>query len=238
MTDHQPSPETNTPAAKSGKLDNLEQAATINFRSELARKTIHLFSLSIPLIYFFISRSLALMLLIPLTAAFVGVDLARFYIPVVGQWFTRWFGWLLRKHEQNMNVKRLNGASHVLISATLCVLLFPKIITINAFAILIISDSTSALFGRRFGRHRFLGKSLEGSIAFFVSAVLVIFAAPKVRYLPMEYFIGIIAAAVGAVVEAFSVHIDDNLSIPLSVGIVMWGLYLWLLPSVNVFGLQ
>jgi dolichol kinase len=168
----------------------------------------------------------------------VGIDLARFYIPIVSRWFTRWFGWLLRKHEQDINVKRLNGASHVLISAALCVLLFPKIITINAFTILIISDSTSALFGRRFGRHRFLGKSLEGSMAFFVSAVIVILAAPKVQYVPMEYIIGIIAAAVGAVVEAASVHIDDNLSIPLSVGIVMWGLYVWLLPAVNVSGLH
>ena len=225
------------PAAKNGRLENLEQAATINFRNELARKAIHLFSLSIPLIYFFISRTLALALLIPLTAAFVGIDLARFYIPIISRWFTRWFGWLLRKHEQDINVKRLNGASHVLISAALCVLLFPKIITINAFTILIISDSTSALFGRRFGRHRFLGKSLEGSMAFFVSAVIVILAAPKVQYVPMEYIIGIIAAAVGAVVEAASVHIDDNLSIPLSVGIVMWGLYVWLLPAVNVSGL-
>ncbi len=75
-------------------------------------------------------------------------------------------------------------------------------------------------------------------MAFFVSAILVILAAPKVQYLPMEYFIGIIAAAVGAVVEAFSVHIDDNLSIPLGVGIIMWGLYLWLLPAVNVSGLH
>jgi dolichol kinase len=227
-----------SPATKNGRLENLEQAATINFRNELARKAIHLFSLSIPLIYFFISRSLALALLVPLTAAFVGIDLARFYIPIVSRWFTRWFGWLLRKHEQDINVKRLNGASHVLISAALCVLLFPKIITINAFTILIISDSTSALFGRRFGRHRFLGKSLEGSMAFFVSAVIVILAAPKVQYVPMEYIIGIIAAAVGAVVEAASVHIDDNLSIPLSVGIVMWGLYVWLLPAVNVSGLH
>ena len=227
-----------SPAAKNGRLENLEQTATINFRNELARKAIHLFSLSIPLIYFFISRTLALALLIPLTAAFVGIDLARFYIPIISRWFTRWFGWLLRKHEQNIDVKRLNGASHVLISAALCVLLFPKIITINAFTILIISDSTSALFGRRFGRHRFLGKSLEGSMAFFVSAVIVILAAPKVQYIPMEYIIGIIAAAVGAVVEAASVHIDDNLSIPLSVGIVMWGLYVWLLPAVNVSGLN
>ena len=57
MADQHASPEANVPAAKNGKLENLEQAATINFRNELARKAIHLFSLSIPLIYYFISRS-------------------------------------------------------------------------------------------------------------------------------------------------------------------------------------
>jgi len=221
-----------------GTLPHLEQAATIDFRNELVRKGIHLFSLSIPIIYFLIPRSLALTLLIPVTAAFVGSDLARLYIPAVGRRYSRWFGWLLRRHEQNGQTKRLNGASNVLISAVLCVLLFPKVITISAFTILIISDTTSALFGRRFGRHPFFGKSLEGSSAFFLSALLVIAVAPKIDYLPLEYLIGIAASAVGTVVEALSIHIDDNLSIPISISLVMWGLYAWMLPGINIYALQ
>jgi dolichol kinase len=225
-------------ASHNGSLEHLEEVATINFRGELARKGIHLFSLSIPIVYFFISRKLALAILIPLTAAFLGTDLARFYFPKMNLWYSHWFGWLLRKHELNTETKHLNGASHVLISAVLCVLLFPKILTISAFAILIISDTTAALFGRRFGRHRFFGKSLEGSAAFFISAMLVILVAPKIGYLPMEYFIGFIAALLGTFVEALSIHIDDNLSIPISIGLVMWGMYLWFLPAVNLYALQ
>jgi dolichol kinase len=180
-------------------LKHLEQNATIDYRYEIVRKGIHLFSLSIPTIYFFISQQLALCLLLPITAAFIGVDVARYYIPAVSRWFYRWFGWLLRRHETDTSRKQLTGASNVLISACLCVLLFPKVIAINAFTILIISDTTSALVGRRFGRHRFFAKSLEGSLAFFISAVMVILIAPKVSRLPAEYVIGIIAAAIGAV---------------------------------------
>ena len=212
-------------APDAGNLDKLEHAATINYRNELARKGIHLFSLSIPTIYYFISKELALAILIPLTIAFVSVDIARYYIPDISTWFYKWFGWLLRRHETDKNQKRLNGASHVLIAASLCVLLFPKIIAINAIAILIISDTTSALIGRRFGRHRFFGKSLEGSTAFFVSAMLVILAAPKIHYVLAEYLVGFVAALIGAIVEALPIKVDDNLSIPISVGLVMWGLY-------------
>ncbi len=212
-------------------VDQLEQKATIDFKNELIRKGIHLLSLSIPIIYYFIPRSLALRLLLPITAAFVIVDLGRYYVPAISTWFYHWFGWLLRHHEQGGKIKHLNGASNVLISALLCVLIFPKIIMINAFTILIISDTASALIGRRFGKHRFLAKSLEGSTAFFLSAVLVILVAPKIHYHPMEYLIGIFGAFVGTIVEALSSHIDDNLSIPLSIGFVLWGLYAVFLPS-------
>jgi dolichol kinase len=216
------------------ELKHLDRTATIEYKYELVRKAIHLFSLSIPTIYFFISRQLALCLLVPITAAFIIVDTARYYIPSVAQWFYKWFCWLLRRHETDIHKKRLNGASNVLISALLCVLFFPKIIAINAFTILIISDTTSALIGRRFGRHRFLAKSFEGSMAFFISAVLVILVAPKIAQLPLEYTIGFIAAAVGTVVEALPINIDDNLTIPLSVGFSLWALYTWVLPAINL----
>jgi dolichol kinase len=216
------------------ELKHLEHNATIDYRYEIVRKGIHLFSLSIPVIYYFITRRLALCLLLPLTAGFIIIDMARYYVPVVSQWFYKWFGWLLRRHETDIKKKRLNGASNVLISALLCVLIFPKVIAINAFTILIISDTTAALLGRRFGRHRFLGKSLEGSLAFFISAVIVILIAPKVSGIPMEYAIGIIAGGIGTVVEALPIKIDDNISIPLTVGFSLWCLYLLLLPALDL----
>ncbi len=224
---------TGSPASDS--IGHLQKTATIEYKHEFVRKAIHLCSLSIPIIYYFLPKGQALMLLVPVTAAFLIVDIARYNSPVVSRWFYNWFGWLLRKHEQDGDVKRLSGATNVLLSAVFCVLVFPKTITINAFSILIISDTTSALIGRRFGKRHFFKKSLEGSIAFFVSALIVIILAPKVDGLPLEYGIGILAAAVGAVVEAASVTIDDNISIPISIGAIMWILYWWLLPAVNLF---
>ncbi len=219
------------------ELIQLEHNATIDYRYEVVRKAIHLLSLSIPVIYFFVSRETGLYLLLPIAAAFITIDLARYYIPAVSQWFYRWFGWLLRRHETDTKQKRLNGASNVLIAALLCVLIFPKVIVINAFAVLIISDTTAALFGRRFGKHRFLAKSLEGSIAFFITAVIVILIAPKINGTSEEYVIGIIAAAIGTVIEALPIKIDDNISIPLAIGFSLWCLYALFLPATNLWQL-
>jgi len=62
----------------------------------------------------------------------------------------------------------------------------------------------------------------------------VILVAPKIDQLPMEYIIGFIAAAIGTVVEALPIKVDDNLSIPLSVGFSLWALYALFLPAINL----
>ena len=211
-----------------------ETEATIAYRYELIRKAIHLGSLSIPIIYSFISKQEALRLLIPVTAWFLLVDIGRYYFPPVADLFYRTFGWLLRKKELDAQTKRLNGATNILLSACLCVALFPRIITITAFSILIISDSTSALVGRKYGRRKFFNKSLEGSLAFLISAMLVVLVTPKIQSHPLEFAAGFIGAVVGTLFEALPVGIDDNISVPVSVGAVMWGFYAVFLPSFNL----
>jgi dolichol kinase len=201
------------------------ERANIDYRAEVLRKGIHLCSLSIPIIYYFISREAGLAILIPIAAGFLAVDLARYYHPPTATLFYRIFGWMLRSHEVSGTRKRLNGATYVLFSATLCVLIFPKLITVTAFAVLIMSDSSAALIGRRWGRHPLLSKSWEGSLAFFVSALLVVAVTPKYGLGGGEYAIGVVAALVGTIVELTSIRIDDNFSIPLSIGAVMWVLY-------------
>lgn len=208
---------------------------SIDYKDELLRKGIHLCSLSIPVIYYFITRELALSILVPLVIFSLVADLSRYYFPSFGNFFYKVFGFLLRDHEKDHLKKNLNGATYVLIAAAITVLIFPKVIAVSAFAILIVSDISAALVGRRFGKVKFLSKSLEGTLAFFVSACIVIIFAPKVEGLALEYLIGFTAAFVGAIAENISFgYADDNLTIPLSVGITMWVLYSILLPGLNL----
>ncbi len=207
---------------------------TINYRDEVVRKLIHLCSLSIPIVYYFIPRTNAIIILSFFTIAAVTLDLSRYFNPNVGKVFYKLFGFLLRRHEIDHKKKNLNGATYVFISGLICIIVFPKVFFITAFSILIISDSVAALVGRKWGKHKFLSKSLEGTLAFFISASIVIFFTPKINWSPTEYLIGIISAAIGAIVENVSFGFaDDNLSIPISIGLSMWILYIWLLPNIH-----
>lgn len=209
---------------------------SINYRDELVRKLIHLCSLSIPLIYlYFLDKKTAAFILAALSLFAICLDLLRYFSPSVGKIFYTFFGFMLRKHEVDSKKKNLNGATYVLLSALLCILVFPKVIFVTAFAVLIISDTTAALIGRKFGKHKFLFKSFEGTLAFFISAIIVVLLAPKVQGLAIEYIIGITACFIGAIVENVSFGIaDDNLSIPVSIGIVMYVMYYFLLPGVSL----
>ncbi len=208
-----------------------------SYRAEIFRKAIHLCSLLIPIFYFFLTKRNLLTILVPLTVFAIGIDIARYYSKPLQDVFLQTFGFLLRKHETDSTRKRLNGASYVFISATICVIAFPKLITISCFSVLIISDMTAALIGKRLGKHPFFSKSLEGSLAFLVSGFMVILLTPKVEYQLMEYAIGFIAVGIGMVVEALSISVDDNLSIPISVGGSMWILYILTLPLINIYNL-
>ena len=210
-------------------------SATIHYRDEVVRKLIHLCSLSIPVIYYFITRTEALIILSVFTFVALLMDMLRFFSPGFGIAFLSIFGFLLRKHELDHQKKNLNGATYVLISALICVLFFPKVIFVTAFSILIISDSMAALIGRKYGRHKFISKSFEGTLAFFLSGTAVVLLTPKIEGSLAEILIGIFGAAVGAIIENISFGwMDDNLSVPISIGLTMWGLYLLFLPQLQL----
>lgn len=202
--------------------------AQISMRSELQRKMIHLSSISIPIIYIWVTRETMLIILIPVLVIAVITEVLRWRVPAVENFIGKLFGQMLRPHEKE-GKKKISGATYVILSAAICVLIFPKVVTITGFAVLIVSDTASALFGRRFGRHRFLEKSVEGSSAFVVTAIMVVLVVAAVYDTPWEFIAtGVVASFAAAVAEAMSygVNIDDNFTIPLSFGAVMWGLLL------------
>lgn len=142
---------------------------------------------------------------------------------------------MLRKHEMDSKKKNLSGATYVLLAATLVILFFPKLFVIPAIAVLIIGDIFAALIGRKFGKHKFLRKSLEGTLAFFVTGSIVILFTPKVEGSLVEYLIGFAAVAVGAIAENLAYGwTDDNLSIPVSVCLTMALLYYLFMPGISL----
>jgi dolichol kinase len=198
----------------------MEEIDRLELRYEVARKAIHVSSLSIPVIYWFISRELALLLLLPLFSGFFLIDLLKNFFTPVSEWYHRTFDLMLRTHELERTKLHLNGATYIVMAAVLLVLFFPKIIAVTAFSLVAVSDTLAAIIGKSFGKHRFGQKSVEGSAAFFVSALVVVGVVPG-----LNIFVGIIMAIAATLTEGLMVHIgkfkvDDNLSIPLVSAVV------------------
>lgn len=200
------------------------QRQEIPFSQELLRKGIHLISLSIPVIYIFVSKEFALSILIPLALLFIIFDLLMKWENPVQKLIYNIFGKMLRPHERGKKFV-FNGATWVLISAVATVFIFPKILAVTGFTILIISDISAALFGRKYGKHPLFTKSWEGTFAFFISGILVVLILGFVFGAPLSYFFwGIIGAIAAGFAEAASsvMKMDDNLSIPVTVASIMW----------------
>lgn len=191
----------------------------LGYRAEISRKVLHLTSATTPIVYLFVERGIMLWLLGACVVIALTIELLRHSSAAFGELFKRRVGFMVRAVEWG----RLCGATYVLVGGLLAVWLFPyKPVAIAALFVQSISDSAASLIGLRFGRSRFLGKSLAGSLAFFITALVILWVA-----LPGAG-IAFAAALVATLVEALPapklgpVELNDNLTIPLLTGATVW----------------
>ncbi len=181
---------------------------------EIRRKIVHLVTLSIPIGYASMAKESVLFILSLLFLGFLSVDLLRRYHLGVASLFQKYFvGTVLREKEK----ATLMGSTYFLFSTILTILFFPKAIAISSLLILILADTSAALVGKGIGRVRIFGKTLEGSTAFLICALLIVWTYPD-----LNRFSGSLAAVGATLVEILPTHIDDNLTIPLTAGAIMF----------------
>ncbi|NNF59082.1 MAG: phosphatidate cytidylyltransferase [Rhodothermaceae bacterium] len=199
----------------------------IPYRAELLRKAIHLGALVLPIGILVLGRTTALWLLVPLAVFALSLDVARQRLPSAHRVIARLFAPIMRPEEQPPlgGPLILNGAVWMCLSAALCAALFREPIAAAALAMLMVGDGAAAVIGRRYGRHRypFSSKSLEGSLAFFLTAALialplVLLPLPHPPLTPLQLSVG---ALVATIVEALPLPVNDNLRAPLFAGLVM-----------------
>ena len=106
---------------------------------------------------------------------------------------------------------------HFALGIIISLLIFPAPIRYVAITTLTLGDGCAHIFGMKFGRTRLpfnKGKNLEGTLFGFLFAFLgaMIFVDPTRA---------LIAAAVGMLVEALPLPINDNLTMPLASGLIL-----------------
>ena len=201
-----------------------QTAQQISYLSEVGRKSIHLTSVLIPIIYLHIDHVTGIGILLAMTSVSLLIDILRHYHAPSRDLLMKLVGPLLREHELTGGRMQLTGATWVLIAATLTLGVFPTIVGVTAFTVLIVSDTFAALIGRRYGRRPFLDKSVVGTVAFAITGMIVVAVYGSIYAMPYPFWVaGAIGAVVSGIVEAGSVrlHMDDNITIPFSFAITL-----------------
>ncbi len=211
----------------SAQLQYMTSNSSYPFRLELERKAIHLSSLWMACAIWWLPQLWALSIFMVVLAGMLSFEVLRWH-PKTQRFVPKILTRTLRGHEQGTGAFRLTGASYTLLAAIAAALLFPKLIAVTAFTIMIIGDAFAALIGKPFGRTPFLGKSLEGSAAFIVSSMIALCIFYLAVPLPDGYLLAaFIATSAGMLAEALAsrLKLDDNLAITLGAGSAMMCFY-------------
>jgi dolichol kinase len=193
----------------------------IPYAEEVKRKALHLFALVVPLGMGLLGKTWSLYLLVPAALFALTADVLR----VRSAWFARLihqiFGRMMRAEELPPvgGPVSINGATWVLVTATLLVFVFPIRIAVAAFVMFMISDAAAALVGRRIGRHRWPGsaRTVEGSLGFVAAGMLVMAAFPGV-----PFWAGALSVVFASVAEALPGPLNDNIRVPLVAAAVLY----------------
>jgi dolichol kinase len=195
---------------------------------EIARKGVHLLSLSFIVIYIVFAAlfghkvgllALAFLLVLLIEFEYFRIEIRR-KIPVIS-----WFWWVKRPKEK----ERLGAEVFFLIGSIICLAIFDLRVAIAAIVMTTFGDLAAALIGKRFGKHwikQLKKKAWEGVIAELIVDLIVGFLILRTS---MWWFSGvgfgkplwpviIVMALTATFVETIISKLDDNLLIPVFAG--------------------
>jgi dolichol kinase len=166
------------------------------------------------ILYFHVSegeRLLAALALGALTGLAFLADLLRLRVPL----FNRAFFVAFRVFASPREAEGVASSTWYVAGCALTVALFPLELAVPAILVLALADPVASYFGRRWGRRRFGKGSVVGSALFlFVSLAVLLALVP-----PMP---AVLASLVVTWVERTPWRLDDNLTVPLTTGAVLW----------------
>ena len=185
---------------------------TRTLRHEAWRKALHLSTLALPVWMVLAPPPWRLGGLLFALVFFLAVDILRLRWEPFRRLFHLRLGDSLRPSERH----GLTSSHYLTFMACLLAWSMPERLGAAALAMPIVGDAAAAMVGRRFGRVRFGGKSLEGSAACLAGCWVA-----GALFLPTQLLALAAAALVATVVEALPLGVDDNLSVPLVAALVL-----------------
>ena len=163
--------------------------------------------------FFFNQRDFAIAIGI-CTIGIILFEIARVKSRKVSTFFIKIFGPIIRDFEGG---GRLTGATYVMVSSFFVLLFFDKYVCITSILIMSYSDTAAAIIGKMYGKTKIFKKTLEGSLAFFITSLIIILVMiPEVNL-----GLGLVAILAATIVESLPISVDDNLSVPLIIALIL-----------------
>lgn len=192
---------------------------TFPYSAEIGRKALHLLALVIPFGMWWLDVPLALYVVGGSAVIGILADILRAYSPAFNKWIRGRFGPLMRMEEVPPVGTGVifNGATCVLVGATLLALLFPIRVAVPILTMTMLADAAAALVGRWMGDHPWgrFSSTVEGSLAFVSTGLLVMALFPVTAFGP-----ALASVVVASVVEALPLPINDNIRVPVMAAVI------------------
>ena len=180
----------------------------MNLKTEIFRKIMHLVSSIIGFSVLILDKNLYMPLLFTITLFVVSFDFLRIKFEFMEKIYYLFFRIFTRVDEN----EQITGASFLFIGSCIVVFFFEQQIAAAGLLVLSFSDSFAALVGIIFGKTKLFNKTLEGSMAFFITSLIIL------NLLGFDLFQNLTVSCIATIVELFSSYkYNDNISIPVSV---------------------
>lgn len=188
------------------------------FSNEVYRKLLHLSNIWILVVYSIYGRGVLEKSLLLAVVVSIAFELCRLshgkYKALCETWLTKLKLNLIMRDDELTN---FSSATKLLIIAYIMLHIIDQNLYLVGFTTLITADALAALVGKKYGQTKVNNKSLEGSIAFLLTAIMVGFfwwwhLDESYSYL----FVTIVAAGMATLAELYSeqINVDDNVLIP------------------------
>ena len=194
--------------------------AFADIRSEIPRTFFHILGgVLLAAVGFFVHSPLNKILLGVIFAVALASEALRLLIPRVNDLAKKVVGPFMRPNEE----KGLTGAPAFTGGVFLSFLFFHPAIALASLVPLVFGDRAGLLVGKSIGRISFKGKTLEGSLACLTASLLVYGLMARVwpEVFGYGWIILFAASLVGTLAEALPRPFDDNLTIPIAVGLFL-----------------
>ena len=180
----------------------------------IGRKLYHLFGgIGLLSLYYILGREHALMFYAVFFLFALGLDLMRLKIPAVNQFIFMRFGSFIRKNEEH----KLTGTAPYILGIGLSLYAYSLDVATAAICFLAFGDVAATTMGERYGKTKIGDKSLEGSAAFIIAALVSGLFLPLIGvYLATGVMI--LGVFIAAGVELVPLPLNDNLVIPIVAG--------------------